>query len=844
MAHILTDVRIAVRSWKKSLGLTIVAIASIALGIGANSAIFTLVDQVLLRTLPVQNPQELVQVTSPGFEHKYGNNWGDGSELSFPMYQDIRDNNQVFAGVFGRFGYAMHISYGERTERVLGELVTGTYFPVLGVRAALGRTLTAEDDQLPGGHPVAVLSHAFWTSRFASNPAVLGQTMILNSHPFTIVGVAQAGFEGIEVGRVTQVFVPMMMKAQMTPAWNGLDDRRYAWVRVFARLAPSVTREQALASLEPFYRSRLEMEVQEPAFANASELTRQRFVNGPLELEPSAQGRSGFRRRLTTPLWVLMGIASGVLLIACANVANLLLARGAARQREMAIRLALGAGRRRLVQQLLVESVMLALVGGVAGVVLAAVGAPIVLSFFVNPETPAPVSTLPDLRIRAFTFGVSALTGILFGLAPAWQSTRPNVAPTLKDQAGNVLGGQGRLRKALVASQVTVSLLLLIGAGLFLRTLNNLLAVDTGLAVNQLIAFNLDPSLNGYSPERSKEFAKSLLERLESIPGVQGAGLAIQRLLEGNQWSSSIKIEGYEPKPDERMVQHCNSISPGYFKAIGVRLVAGRDFDHRDERSVAPDAPGSAGGFRVAIANERFVKQYFGDTNPIGRRIGFGGDPTSPTPIEIIGVVTDSKYTDVRTEAQKQLFFPYLEQERASGFAVYVRASRDANTLFQLVRQTVQQLDPNLPVSGMMTLEDQVDRALSNERLVATMSATFGVLATLLAVVGLYGVMAYSVARRTREIGIRMALGARGLDIGGMVIREVVVITAIGVTVALPAAWFLGRYVSSQLYGVEPMDVLTVAAAIFLLGIVAVCAGLVPSRRAASIEPTTALRYE
>jgi predicted permease len=840
----MSEVRLALRGWRRAPIFTVIAILSIALGIGATTAIFTLVDQVLLRSLPVHNPHELVQVTSRAV---YGENWGDGSEISFPMYEDLRDNNQVFSGMLARFGFNLHIGYGGQTERVTGELVSGTYFPVLGVGAALGRTLLPEDDVRPGGHPVAVLSHGFWVSRFASDPDVVGRGVIINGHPYTIVGVARPGFEGVEVGRPTQVFVPIRMKGQITPGWNGLDQRRFNWVRVFARLQPHVTAEQAQAAVQPFYRSRLDMEVLEPAFANAAPAVKERFLTNTLTLLPSAQGRSNLRRNLTRPLWVLMAIAAGVLIIACANVANLLLARGAGRQREMAIRLALGASRGRLVRQLLIESVLLAAAGGLAGLAIAAAGAPLVLGFFVAGDLPQPVSTAPDVRILAFTFGVSLLTGILFGMAPALQSTRPDVTPALKAQAGSVLGGgQARLRKGLVASQVAVSLLLLIGAGLFIRTLNNLLTVDIGMAANQLMSFSVDPSLNGYAPERTRQFAQTVLERLNRTPGVMSAAIGTRRLLEGNRWAMNVTIAGYTPQGDEEIDVLSNAVSPGYFTTMGIALLAGRDFNARDLRTAPPPvvARGGRMDFRVAIANEKFVKRYFGTSNPIGRRIGFGSDPGTPTPIEIVGVVKDAKYTDVRDETQEQLFFPYFEQGHPSGFTAYVRSTRDAATMFGVLRETMRELDPNLPMHSPRTLDTQVAYSLSRERMVATMSTVFGMLATLLAVIGLYGVMAYTVSRRTREIGIRMALGARVANIGWLVIREALTIAAIGITIGLPAAWFLSRYVTSQLFGVQPTDPLTIAGAVLLLSAVATIAGLIPSIRATRVSPTTALRYE
>jgi predicted permease len=634
----------------------------------------------------------------------------------------------------------------------------------------------------------------------------------------------------------------MMMKAQITPTWNALDQRLYRWVKVYARLRPGVTRERAQAVLLPFYQSTLERDLADREFARASEADRQRYRQNQLQIADASQGRSSFRRTLTRPLWVLTATAAGVLLIACANIANLLLARGVARQREIAVRLALGATRRRLVVQLLVESLMLAIAGGILGLGIAALTAPLVLGFFTTPENPQPISTLPDWRILGFTFGVAAFTGILFGLVPAFRSTRPDVAPTLKDQTTTVLGGQARLRKILVASQIAVSLLLLLVAALFIRTLGNLLAVDIGFETSRIVSFNVDPSLNGYAPDRTRQLVKTLLERLRAAPGVDGAGLATTRLLEGNQWTSSMTIEGYQPKPDENSSQWCNAISPGYFQAMKIPILVGRDFNERDERTTTP--PPDTPPFRVAIVNESFARHYFGDGNPLGRRIGFGGDPNTPTPIEIVGVVRDSKYTDVRDRTQRQVFFPYFEQPRPGGFTLYLGTTRPAAQMIGVARQTLQQIDSTLPMYGARTLEKQVALSLSRERLIATMSATFGTLATLLSVVGLYGVMSFTVARRTREIGVRVALGATAGAVRWLVIREVLIISAAGIAVALPASWWLGRFVSSQLYGVTPRDPFALAGAILLLVTVAVLAGLVPSTRAARLDPTTALRTE
>jgi predicted permease len=506
------------------------------------------------------------------------------------------------------------------------------------------------------------------------------------------------------------------------------------------------------------------------------------------------------------------------------------------------VRLALGATRRRLVRQLFVESVLLSLAGGLAGLAVGAAGAPLVLGLFVSTETSQVISTAPDWRILAFTFGVATLTGVLFGLAPALQSTRPDVAPTLKDESGSVVGGQARLRKVLVATQVGISLLLLIGAGLFIRTLDNLLSVDVGFRTERLISFGLDPSLNGYPAERVRTLARTLLERLRATPGIDSAGFAVVRLLEGNQWNSTMTVEGARAGA-ERGGTWCNAVSPGYFEAMDLPMLAGRDFDDRDVRTAPAAHPRD--DYRVVIVNQAFVRHHFGEgANAVGRRVGFGSDPGTKTPIEIVGVVADSKYTDVRDDIQRQAFFPYLEQSVPSGFTVYARTAQSPDAMFGTIRQLVRQIDPNLPVYGARTLEEQVGLSLSRERMIATMTATFGVLATLLAVVGLYGVMSYTVARRTREIGLRMALGARPGVIAWMVVREVLVIAGAGIAVAIPAAWWLGRLVAAQLYGVVPTDALSIGGAVVLLTAVAVVSGLVPSVRAARVDPTRALRFQ
>jgi predicted permease len=863
MGHLIRDLQYAWRGLTRSPMFTAVALLSIALGIGANTAIFTLVDEVLLRMLPVKDPEQLVLFN--GARNHYGSNSG-GNMISYPMYEDFRDNfvdsatklprisqtvpnpaptPKVFSGMFARRQIAMNVGVNGQTERVSGELVSGTYFEVLGVRAALGRLIGPDDDKTRGDGFVAVLSYDYWRNRFGGDPSVVGQPLTINGHRFTIIGVSQAGFNGLDIGSVSNVRVPLMLKAQMTPNWDDVDNRRSRWVNVFGRLKPGVAQDQALAAMQPFFHGLLEQEVQMAPFSNTTPYTREQFLKGQVSLLPAAQGRSPIRQQLESPLKLLFYIVGGVLLIACANVASLLIARASARQKEIAVRLALGASRGRIVGQLLVESVMLAAVGGLLGLAVAAWTTRFLLGFLPATGTPHLISGSIDYRILVFNFALSLLTGLLFGLVPALRSTQPSLAPTLKDQVGAVVGGGSmRLRKGLVIAQVTISILLLVGAGLFIRSLRNLRLLDLGLKIENLIAFNVAPTLSGYTPVRTKQFDKQLLERASALPGVSSMAFAQMGLLEGNEWDSSMSVEGYEAKPGEDMNPYCNAVSPGYFKTMGIGLLAGRDFDDRDARYEKGDPNAQLPSYRVAIVNESYAKHYFGDRSPLGRHIGFGMNPGTKTPIEIIGIVKDAKYTGVRDDIPRQVFFAFMENDFAGGAVMYVRTAIQSEAAFGSIRQVMSQLDSNIPMYNPRTMDAQLDQSLLNDRLVATLSAAFGVLATLLAVIGLYGVMAFTVTRRTREIGVRMALGAVQGDVVWLVMREVLMLVGTGIVLGLAAAWGLGRLVSSQLYGVTANDPATIAGAAVLLAAVALVAGYVPARRATRVNPVLALRYE
>jgi predicted permease len=835
------DVAYACRLLRRNPGFAVVAVLSIALGIGANASVFTLLDQVILRPLPVAKPDDLVILTAKG--RQVGNAWGDGNELSHPMYADLRDHNQVFSGMFARFPYSLDISIAGVASRAHAEIVSGTYFPVLGVVPAIGRVLGPRDDVAPGGHPIAVLSHRYWRERFQSDPNIVGTAMRINNHTMTIVGVAREGFDGTNLGSATEVFVPLAMTTELTPITNAVNDRRMRWVNVFGRLRTGVTAEQARAALQPFYASRLAFEVEQDAFAKVPAQDKAQFVAGSLEVTPAAYGKSDLREQLSRPLWTLTAIGIGVLIIACANVANLLLARAGVRRREIAVRLAIGATRRRVVRQLLVESVLLALAGGAAGLVLATWGAQALLAFFAEPDTTLTISAWPDGRILAINVVISIVVGILFGLAPAWQSTTPDVAPTLKAESTGVLGGgHGRLRRGLVVTQVALSMLLLVGAGLFVRSLHNLLTIDAGFDTERLLMFAVSPGSNGYDAPQTKAFAKTLLERVRATPGVSGAGFVSNPLLVGGSWNSRFTIEGRPYDPNNRPLAHNNLISPGYFSAMGIRLIAGRDFDSREERHVDTSAPQEPPS--VAIANEQFVTQFLGGRDPLGVHVGFGTNPGTPTPIEIIGVVSTAKYTDLQAKPQPQLYFPFFEAPSIRGLIMYVRTSQAPESLAASLRDTVRHIDPGVPVFDMRTMEQQVERSLANERLVASLSSILSVLATVLAMVGLYGVMSYTVARRTREIAIRVAFGAVASRVASLIARDMLSMVMLGMLLALPAYWWLNRYVRSQLYGVSPTDPTSIASAAGLLLIAAAVAVFVPSRRALRVNPMSALREE
>jgi predicted permease len=685
------------------------------------------------------------------------------------------------------------------------------------------------------GHPVVVLSYDYWTNRFANDPSVIGKKILVNDYAMDIVGVSAQGFAGLDPAESPQIRVPVLMKDAMVPDWGWvhMDDRRARWVQVFGRLKPGYTVASAAAPLQGLFTQVRTYEMTLPAAKNWSPYSRQQFMKGQLLAESAATGYSSLRNDFSTALIVLMCMVGLVLLIACANVANLLIARGFARQKEIAVRLSLGASRGRLVKQLLVESLVLSFIGGVAGVGLAVVLTRTLLALVPQQGQPLLINGHPDLRILTFAFFLTLVTGVVFGLLPALRASRPDPWATLKDTMGSIAGSGGSLflRKGLVTAQVALSFLLLFGAGLFVRSLQNLRTTDTGVALDNLVMFQVSPALSGYEEARAVQFGQDLLARLRSAPGVTSAAMAAVPILSGNEWDNSMSVEGHTAADGEDMQAFMNALSPGYFETMKIPFLEGRDFRVSD----------LAREWKVAIVNRRFAEHFFPGKSAVGKHIGNGGGPNAKLNIEIIGVVADSLYEGPREGVRRQVFVPNYGRNSA---VFYVRTISASSAAYGVIRDQVKQLDPSMPLYDLQTVEARLDETLLSDRLIALLSAGFGLLATVLASVGLYGVMAFVVARRKKELGIRMALGAQPAFVMWLVMREVLLLLAIGLALGIPSAMALGRYVSSQLYGIHATDPWLAAWTMVLLTIVSAAAGLIPAHRASRIDPILALRYE
>jgi len=825
------ELTFSVRTLRRSPLFTVAAILSLALGIGANTAIFSLLDQVVLQSLPVQEPNRLVRLHT---EYSApGSSSSDNSEsvFSYPMYRDLRDRGRAMAGLIARMSGSARLSGRGAVTSATAELVSGNFFQVLGVGASLGRVFTAADDGAAGGSPVVVLSHAYWSSQFGNNPAILNQNITLNGLPFLVVGVADARFNGITPGHIPNLYVPIAMQRTILPTMDALSDRRTRWLNLFARLQPGMDVRKAQAATDVVYRTILEAELTQMG-AMRTERDRLEFLNHRVELRPAAQGISGMREKWEKPLEALMTLVGLVLLIACANVASLLLARAAGRQKEIAIRLAMGAGRGALVKQLLIEGLLLASAGGALGLAFSYWSVQTLVH--VLPKSyEGSLSASIDGQLLLFTVAVSAACGILFGLIPALQATRPDVAGTLKQQATSVAGGPARFRRGLVVVQLALSLLLVVGAGVFSGSLRNLLHVNVGFHTQRLLIFNVNATLSRPKLADALAFYNDLAERLAALPGVNGIGAAASGPFGDGNRGGNITVEGYPARPDEYTGASTVAVNPGFFQALGIPLRAGREFTARDDRA----AP------KTVVVNDAFVKKYLAGQNPIGHRLMFGASNHPVFNLEIVGVTPDLR-NEVRIPAKQTIYMPYEQWDKPERLVFYVRAGGDEGRLSADIRRVVREVDPNIPVMTIQPLEMKIRDSLYTEQLIALLSEAFGGLATLLAAIGLYGVVAYAVARRTAEIGIRMALGAVPSRVVGMILREAGGMALAGIAIGLGGALALGRLVDSQLFGVKAADPAVLGAAAGVLALVALLAAIIPGWRASRIDPVRALKYE
>jgi predicted permease len=831
--RLLQDFRYGLRVLWLNPGFASTAILSLALGIAANTSIFTLLDQVILRLLPVENPRALIQFEMEG--GRVGSQNGDGLHtFSYPMYEAFRDQNTVFSGLTGQYTERLSVVADDRGELVETAWVAGNFFQVFGVQPHIGRMLAPDDDRTGSGIPVVVLQYDFWQSRFGGRHDVIGSTLRLNGTPFTVVGVAAPKFGGTNAGLLTQLWSPVNARTAMNVDWpQDLKNERYHWFYLFGRLKPGTTIDRAQAEMRVLHDQRKQEELRGEFFSKFPD-TKDRFLRQSLSIVPADRGLSNLRFTFERPLIVLQWLVGVVLLIACTNVAGLLLARSAARQREIAIRSALGASRGQVIRQLFVESTILAIAGGIAGLILSLALTQGLVRFLPYDRTTLSLSTAPDSRILLFTTAVTLAAAFVFGLLPAFRGSQVPTAVTLKEAAGSVAGGQGhvRLRKAFIAVQVSLSLLLLIGAGLFVRTLDNLRKVDLGFATENVAMFGVRPA-SYYEDAQKLQMFRSLIESVQAVPGVNAAGANTSRLLTGGRWDSQISIPGVETRDGNVPWSFFNAVTPGYFEALGIPIKMGRDFTWGDW----------GGSRKLCLINEALATEYLAGTHPVGRRIGQGR--SVPADLEIVGVFGNARYHDVRGQVPRQTFVNLDSRIRSVGAVnVYARIEGDPQRVLPLLRDAVRRVDSNLVIFDMRMMDEQLNRRLANERMLSFLSSGFALLATLLAIVGLHGVLAFIVTRRTREIGIRIALGAKQGSVVRLVMREMLGVILLGLAVGAAAAYLSGTYVETHLFGVRARDWLVFAVSAATLLAAALVASFAPAWRASRISPVSALKFE
>ncbi|MGO8786334.1 MAG: ADOP family duplicated permease [Terriglobia bacterium] len=840
----LKDVRYGFRMLTKNPGFAAVAVLSLALGIGANTAIFTLINDVLLKSLPVRDPQQLVS-----FGKAYGAGVIGGLDpgpfdlFPYDFYEQIKSDKEGFQGVcaFASFTTMVSVRPGGSSqgpaERAISRLVSGNYFAVLGVNTILGREISPSDAEVPGRSPVAVISYRYWQRKFSGDPGVLGKSILVNATPFTVIGVAPAGFFGESVDTdPPEMWLPLTMQPQVTLRPSLIDPHGPYWLHLIGRRGPGPGLKQA----QEWVNLRLRQYLVEQQGANLTPKDKTTIQHMYLELLPGAAGDSNLRVEYSEPLEILMGVVVLVLLITCANLANLLLARAIARQKELSTRLALGAGRWRIIRQILTETLLLSGLGGVLGLAFAVWGTRSLINFVAGTASYIPLDPIPDVRVLAFTLGVCLLTGIFFGLAPALRVSRASLASSLKERSRTMSGssgGHGRipLPKILVASQVALSLLLLVGAGLFVRTLRNLAHQDFGFNRSNILLVTIDPHMAGYKPDQVRSLYGEILHRMTALPGVQSATLSMTPPLSGMSWTDAATIPGHAPQPNEDMGVSLNSVGPQYFETVGIALLRGRSIGPQD----TGDSP------RIAVVSQAMADHFFPRANPLGQRLSFS-DPDIKGDWEIVGVAKDAKYNSPRETPKRMIYLPVMQQSGQDVFvrSLEVRTVGNPARVAGEVRRALGEIDSNLPLVSVITINEWVDHFLSREQLVSNLTSFFSLLALLLACIGLYGVMSYNVVRRTNEIGIRIALGAETGGVLWLVLKESLLLLGAGVVVGVPVALAAMRLVRNQLFGLSPSDPITLCGAILLIGLVTMLAGYLPARRATKVDPMVALRYE
>ena len=831
----MANLKLALRTLFKTPFVTAIAVISLALGIGANAAIFSLFNQMLLRPLPVPQPGRLVNLTAPGPNpgSQSCTDAGDCTEVwSYPMFRDLEKAQTVFTGIAAHRGFRANLAFRNQTLDALGMLVSGSYFPVLQLSPAAGRLFGPTDDVTIGGHPVAVLGYSYWETRLGADPSVVGQSITVNGQPMTIVGVAPRGFDGTTLGYRAQIYVPLTMRTALQPTWRGYERRNSYWFYLFARLKPGVSADQAARTINGIYKPIIN-DVEAPQERGMSDANMQRFRAKEVIVSEGARGQSTLHKRVRTPMILLVGVTAIVLIIACANIANLLLARAANRAMEIAVRLSLGANRRQLLTQLLTESVVLASLGGIASLLVARwtlAG----LSGLLPAQTARSFVFVVDPTVVAAAAALSLLTGLLFGLYPALHSTRSDLVSTLRANSGKHSGtlAATRFRSSLVTVQIALSMALLIGAGLFVRSLINVSRENLGVRTENVVTFALAPDRNGYSRDRARALLEQVVETLGAVPGVTDVTTTLVGLLQGNSWGNDVEVEGWKSGPDIESNSRMNQVGPAYFRTLGVPMVSGREFTAQD-RLGAP---------QVAIVNESFAKKFKLGRDAVGKRMDLYGAKTLR--IEIVGLVKDAKYSDVKNNVPPVYFTPWAQDSTTAALNFYVRTSLDPDQLMRTIPAAIAKLDPQLPVQDLKTLPQQVRENVYLDRMISMLSAAFAALATLLAAVGLYGVLAYTVAQRTREIGVRMALGANAGNVRRMVLRQVGRMALVGGAIGVVGSLALERTARSLLFGLEGHDPLVVVVSIAVLALVALGAGYLPARRASRIHPMQALRYE